>query len=167
MSGSSVKDIIRCVPKNQSHINDFCDSEGSILIELHSGDIIAFYNQDELNSITLWLEKSEKGEVNENDYFLYDEDFLILRATETQESIVKEILNQVIISLDVIYQHKHRNHKYDELPNEVGLIIGFQNMKFLSLSHYVFSKSNDFEVCILNKYPMLNHDIYSVGSKTS
>ncbi|MEH0154711.1 hypothetical protein V6R21_11270 [Limibacter armeniacum] len=156
-----VKDLIRCSLYKVVIGENFSSIEGALLIELYSGRIIGLNGQDELNSIVTWLEKSEKGEVNE-DYYLNDNEIYPYTLAEYSEDLSSMIINKKAAFIDVVYQQYFSNYKYMELPNEVGIIVGFEEGGFMTLTHYLFNQSNDLDLKITSNYPMIDTNLFKI-----
>ena len=121
----------------------FSLTTGPLLMYFSSGLTVGFSSDPSKNSVVLWVEKNEGGEVieglSENDEELFSID------ANNQSSYWNEFLGKKIASLRVIHR-KANTAKLAELVNEVGLIIIFEDESEFLLSHGLHDNSDDFSV---------------------
>ncbi|NME72940.1 hypothetical protein [Flammeovirga aprica] len=165
--GDKIKNLIRC-SLNKTDLGDenFLKVEGALLIELESNIIIGLNGQDELNSIVVWLERSDKEEVNE-DFYLFDDEIYPYTLSQSNESFIDLILNKRVVFIDLIYQQIFPNSRFVELPNEVGIIIGIEGGIFLTVTHYLFNKYNDLDLKVESYYPVIDNKVFKIKRITS
>jgi hypothetical protein len=128
----------------------FSLSEGLLMIELDSGLIVVVASgQPRLNSLVIWVEKNESGEIAEDPLEL-DQDFLPIEAQDQEysNSFWSGFINQKISDIE-IFKCLPESVMYEDLPNEVGLIIEVESGEKLLLSYQTFEPPFDGDYIIL------------------
>jgi hypothetical protein len=128
----------------------FSLTPGPLLMELDSGLVLGFSNgEPRLNSIIIWVERNEVGETTEDLLSLDDELFLIeANNEEYSKDFWSDFIGEEISSVQ-IYKELPKNVLYEDLPNEVGLIIRFTSNKELLLSYETSDEPFDKDNVIL------------------
>jgi hypothetical protein len=140
----------------------FCLTAGPLLITLETNLVIGFSSLPREASITVWLEKTEKGEQDvdisiENDGELYPID--ACDPIYSEKSIC-EVLNKQVNSIKIL-KKKPENILLAQLPCEAGLVMEFEGLTLttkLLLSHGLHDNSDDFAIIFNDEIPqnMLN-----------
>ena len=159
--GETICDVIICSWNDFSE-KLFFEHDGALYIEFSSGETIGFGSIDEFNSVTVWLEKSSSNKIDEDSYFLFDKEMNCKRASLDKHSGSIKMINTFLSSVYLIKQIKFRNSLYDNLPNEVGIVFKLSNVYYLSITHYLFNKSLDFEVSLTDKFPIIDKAKYTI-----
>lgn len=155
--GSTVQNLIRCswdtfeeFDKDElygiSESDFFRFTSGAIVLILDQQYEIAFSSQEDISSITVWVEKNTFGQTHE-EYYATDEDLFLIGASNEQHTTERErnLSDQVLKSISILVQEP-KNAKFIGLPNEVGLLFEFQNNEQLLLAHNLVQSSDSFAI---------------------
>ncbi|MEM8525033.1 MAG: hypothetical protein AAGG68_10335 [Bacteroidota bacterium] len=154
---SSIVSIVKCSWDSFSDFNEdgfynisegdfFRFAAGAVIFVLDNGYEIGFSSLENIASITVWLEKDDKGNKNE-DYYEDDEELFLIKNTDDVYATEKErdLKGQKIKEIRIL-KGKPKNSKFDDLPNETGLEITFENGHVLVLSHNLIESPSSFAI---------------------
>ncbi len=129
----------------------FSLDEGAILIHLDSGAQIAFHSEQSKNSVVVWIEKNKNGftsnEPMEKDLDFYPIDALDLNYSNEQWG---KIIGKKIVDMQII-KRTPENSKYEELPNEVALLVIMETKDKFLLAHGLHNNSGDFAIITVDQ----------------
>ena len=121
----------------------FSLTSGPVLMYFDSGLVVGAASDPEKNSVVLWIEKNEKGEVIDEP--LEDDEELFPIDAKNQPGMWANLNGKNIASFKVIYR-KPVSAKMEQLPNEVGLAIVLNTGEQFILSHGLHDNSDDFSI---------------------
>lgn len=160
MVGQKVKSIIHC---SQDAFDSFNDEELYNLsindfFKLASGPVIfvlddleiGFASSEKQNSIVTWTESS--GLLRTEDYFRDDSDFLLIENSDKQYTRERDqnLTGQIISSIQIM-QFPPPTPNYEELPNEMGVCIKFENDDHIVMSHRLIDSPDSFCITYLDE----------------
>jgi hypothetical protein len=124
----------------------FSFTEGPLLVYLGSGEIVGVSSDESKNSIVIWLERDIGGNVHEEDIENDDELFPISNDDKKYSKGVWNNVSGKKVKNIVLIKRSPQNVNYEELPNEVGLIITMDSGDELVLTHQLCAKVSNFSV---------------------
>jgi hypothetical protein len=165
MEKSVINRVVRCSwdspEKVANQIAEYFDAPttsvfrravGALLIFFESGLVLGFGDQDSKASITVWLERDEKGECNEEFSVINDNELFFVEACDpiySEESIC-QLVGKRIIKLSIL-KREPQNSLYVGLPCEAGLALRFENNSELILSHNLGESLDNFALLFRDK----------------
>lgn len=120
----------------------FSLTAGPLLMYFNDGLVVGCSSDPSKNSVVLWVEKNERGE---NISELSEDDDELFAIDATDHGLWSSYLNKRINSAKIIKRNVS-SAKMEELPNEVGLALSFENGAEFILSHGLHDDSDDFSV---------------------
>ena len=106
-------------------------------IELDSGLVIGFNSNPELNSVIVWIEVNEVGETeDEEDLLRSDPELFLIKATnkEYSNTFWSHFIGQKISHVQIL-KEVPKTVMYEDLPNEIGLIITVESGQEFLMYH--------------------------------
>lgn len=124
----------------------FSFTEGPLLVYLESGEIVGVSSDESKNSVVIWLERDMAGNVHEEDVENDDELFPVSNDDKKYSKGVWSNVSGKKVKNIVLIKRSPQNVNYEELPNEVGLIITMDSGDELVLTHQLCAKASNFSV---------------------
>jgi len=150
---SAIKNAVRYSwwpPKESTDECDIQDSdvfsytEGPLLVYMESGEVVGFSSDESKNSIVVWLEKDADGNIHEEDIENDNELFPISYNEKSYSGGVwNTIAGRRIVKVTLI-KRSPQTVKYEDLPNEVGVLLTIENGSEFYLCHQLCGKSTNF-----------------------
>lgn len=115
----------------------FAKLSDPLLIEVESGALIGFNATDEINSVSTWVEVNEIGETEDESALLrFDEDFFAVEVTnkEYSNSFWWNFVGKTILDVQILRQ-KPKHVLYEDLPNEVAVMITVESGESFLMMH--------------------------------
>jgi hypothetical protein len=156
MTTSDIKDIVVCVTGIFDSEKDVFQQGCAVVIEMMSGLSVGFSCRDDINAVTLWLERDGHRWCNE-DYFENDSEITSVRVSDSTDLKWQSILKEKIDSFYVVKKHRFRNSKYESLSNEVGLILKINSEKYLYMNNDI-GDSHNFTINLFDIMPLIDKD---------
>ncbi|WP_236207912.1 hypothetical protein [Pseudomonas tohonis] len=125
----------------------FSFTEGALLVYLVSGDVIGFASDESLNSIVVWLELEGGADTAESVVEKEEDLFPVCHNDERYSKGIWRGVSGRVIERIFLIRRKPPSVQYDDLPNEVGLMLILDDREKLLLCHNLCDKSNVFSVC--------------------
>ena len=120
----------------------FSLTAGPVAIHFESGLVIGASSNPGKNSVVLWVEKNELGEMVDNPL---DKDHELFPFDAKEGSNMVFALGKRIAAVRVLHR-KSSNVIMQELPSEVGLVFDIVSGEQIVLSHGLHNNSDDFSV---------------------
>lgn len=124
----------------------FSLTAGPLAIEFDSGLIAAFASDPALASVVCWTERDMSGTWREE---RLDQDAELFPISANDKSYSSPLMNSLVgatVATITILTRPPVNHKWDELPREVGLRIVTTSGVTIWLTHGLHDDSDDFSV---------------------
>ena len=125
----------------------FSLTAGPVLIYFKSGLVIGASSRPDKNSVTLWVEKNELGELDGNP--LENRELFPIDAKNSTK-FWSCLAGKKVVSIRGI-NSTPRNAKLEELPNEVGLVFVLESGEEFVLSHGLHDGTDDFSVITMDQ----------------
>jgi hypothetical protein len=128
------------------HSQVFSLTAGPLIVHFDSDLVIGFSSNPSIGSIILWVEKNEIGEVKQ-ELTEFNNDLFNIDANDIKYSCSfwASLIGQKISSTKIL-KRKPQNSLYEELPNEVGLVITTESEDHFIASHGLHDNSDDFSI---------------------
>ena len=141
----------------------FSLTAGCLMMSFDSGLVIGYSSQPSINSVIIWVEKNEVGETSE-ELAEEDNELYAVEATDAVYSnnfwarfvgqrisnitILKRSYNTSLLSNLIIFKggYRYRSSRYEDLPNEIGLLFEVEDGSRFIASHGLHNDSDDFSV---------------------
>ncbi|AFY40175.1 hypothetical protein Lepto7376_4040 [[Leptolyngbya] sp. PCC 7376] len=125
----------------------FSLTAGPLLLYFDSGLVIGAASNPSLNSVTVWIEEDQNEVVQSGKPIESDAQLFPIEARDRKYShlLWRKLIGQKVCDFTILKQ-KPINVLYEDLPNEVGIIITFEQGLAFVLSHGLHDDSDDFSV---------------------
>jgi hypothetical protein len=124
----------------------FSLTAGPLIVHFDSGLVVGFSSNPSIGSVVLWVEKNEIGAVKK-ELTEFDKDLFNIDANDIKYSCSfwAGLIGQKIADTKIL-KRKPQNSLYEELPNEVGLVVTMESEDHFIASHGLHDNSDDFSV---------------------
>jgi hypothetical protein len=119
---------------------------GPLALELESGCILGAGSQPSLNSVTLWLERDDRGQMP-SDPMSKDETLTPIPAQDPRYADARwnAIPGQRVTSISIL-RRSGQSVLHDDLPSEVAVQLELESGDSIFLAHGLHDDSDDFSV---------------------
>jgi hypothetical protein len=135
-------------------------ASGAVLFKLESGDIIGFINDESKNSILVWLEQKNHELINPDYNIFEDEEYFVIPSNDRSytNGRIKNLEGKKIFDIQVL-KKEPESAKHEGLPNEVGLLIIFENGEELVLAHNLHPSPDSFSLVFKDQIKWQHHPV--------
>jgi hypothetical protein len=127
----------------------FSLTAGPVLLYFDSGLVIGAGSRPSENTVHIWVERNEVGNIakDRDEPLELDKELFPIEATDQKYSnfFWSQIIGKKIVKTTIL-KEKPRTVLYENLPNEVGLLITMETGDEFILSHGLHDESDDFSV---------------------
>lgn len=125
----------------------FSLTAGPAVLEFDSGVTLGIASDPSINSVCIWLEKNEHGEILRNEPLESDGDLYPISASDTEyaSDLWRNVIGAQVNMISLLIR-KPNSALFAELPNEVGLCFLLDSGLKIVAVHGLHDNSDDFAI---------------------